>query len=67
MQIDCTSCGTTFDTERDPPAVGADTWRCRSCGHKHDRADYPAAGQQTLAAGDEPVTIEVNGTQITIG
>ena len=56
------NCRNTFDPHREPVAVGADTWRCQYCGHRHDPRVYPKVRNQTTASGGggEPVTVNIN-------
>lgn len=71
--LTCKGCATEFDPNRIPPAVGADTSRCPSCGHKHDipetvqpESRRPPQSTQTAQTvpdgGEEPTDIvEVDG------
>ena len=45
--LDCSRCGESFDTERQPAVPGADTSRCPACGQQHDLDDG-----DTASAGD---------------
>ena len=56
-------CLNRFDPHRETRAVGADTWRCKYCGHRHDPRDYPEVRDQATASGGgggEHVTVNIN-------
>lgn len=61
--IECEECGTSFDTDRDPPNPGMDTTRCPSCGHGHEvnKTDGGGAGDGQPAI---RITIELFGEPV---
>jgi predicted nucleic acid-binding Zn-ribbon protein len=44
--IDCSRCGESFDTERQPAVPGADTSRCPACGQQHELDDTATEGDR---------------------
>ena len=59
-KVTCETCDSRFDPYREPVALGANTWRCQFCGHKHHPDDYPEVRDQTSPSGGGGVTIEIN-------
>jgi len=68
--LDCTRCGDSFDTEREPAVPGADTSRCPACGKQHElgdsTSDRSTPGTATAsvdadsAESDSGVTVEIH-------
>lgn len=59
--LDCSRCGESFDTERQPAVPGADTSRCPACGQQHDLDDTATEGdRQSPATGTETATASVD-------
>jgi NAD-dependent SIR2 family protein deacetylase len=56
-ELDCSRCGTTFDTDREGVTPGQDTTRCPSCGASNNE---PATdGGETIAVDSAGVTVRI--------
>jgi predicted nucleic acid-binding Zn-ribbon protein len=71
--LDCSRCGESFDTERQPAVPGADTSRCPACGQQHELDDTATEGDRQSPAtatasadtdnsddSDDGVTVEIH-------
>jgi DNA-directed RNA polymerase subunit RPC12/RpoP len=67
MDLTCEQCGTTFDTDRDGAHAHADTYRCPSCGQRHQEADARADGGGDADDAVETVSVDaVDGLTLEV-
>jgi DNA-directed RNA polymerase subunit RPC12/RpoP len=55
MTLNCTRCGTEFDTDRDEKYRGQNLYRCPSCGEKHEGRDETALAEPVDSTGGPKV------------